>query len=247
MRRSSGRVERTGTRIENCRPLLPHGSRRIAVRERGRWGICDAREISYNFALNSIGITLEVCSPRKLKLGGRRFLRAGVIPMGHSRFSHRWRPCCLVLRRWRPAERQPFQSGPRRNFARAWSPATEIARVHAAARGELSPECKERREAWKKVRVSCQSAEEKFCAEAGKERGAMTRCLESHAVNFGGLARTRCRRGLARRSLRAVADESGVYLAYYPSPCPSPRKLALASLHLNVSASASGCGWRRDA
>ena len=50
---------------------------------------------------------------------------------------------------------------------------------------ELSPECKEWREAWKKVRVSCKSDEVKFCAEAGKERGAVTKCLESHASELG--------------------------------------------------------------
>ena len=50
---------------------------------------------------------------------------------------------------------------------------------------ELSPECKERQEAWKKVRVNCKSDEEKFCADAGKERGAMTKCLESHASELG--------------------------------------------------------------
>ena len=50
---------------------------------------------------------------------------------------------------------------------------------------ELSPECKEWRESWKKVRVNCKSDEEKFCATAGKERGAMTKCLESHASELG--------------------------------------------------------------
>jgi hypothetical protein len=45
---------------------------------------------------------------------------------------------------------------------------------------ELSPECKERQEAWRKVRASCKADEDKFCADAGKERGAMTKCLEGH-------------------------------------------------------------------
>ncbi|MGO9484059.1 MAG: hypothetical protein ACLPX9_05695 [Rhodomicrobium sp.] len=50
---------------------------------------------------------------------------------------------------------------------------------------ELSPECiagrKERQEAWKKLQASCKADEDKFCAEAGKERGAKMKCLEGHA------------------------------------------------------------------
>ena len=45
---------------------------------------------------------------------------------------------------------------------------------------ELSPACKEEREAWKKVRASCKADEDKFCAEAGKDRGAAVKCLISH-------------------------------------------------------------------
>jgi hypothetical protein len=53
---------------------------------------------------------------------------------------------------------------------------------------ELSPECvaerKERQEAWKKVQASCKADEEKFCADAGKERGAKAKCLESHTAEL---------------------------------------------------------------
>jgi hypothetical protein len=54
--------------------------------------------------------------------------------------------------------------------------------AHAA---ELSAECKTAREAareaWKKVESSCKADAGKFCAEAGAERRALSKCLESHA------------------------------------------------------------------
>ncbi len=50
---------------------------------------------------------------------------------------------------------------------------------------ELSPECKERQEARKKLRAACKADEDKFCADAGKERGVMVKCLESHASELG--------------------------------------------------------------
>jgi hypothetical protein len=50
---------------------------------------------------------------------------------------------------------------------------------------ELSPACKERQEAWKKLRVACKADEDKFCAGAGSERGARMKCLEGHAGELG--------------------------------------------------------------
>jgi hypothetical protein len=50
---------------------------------------------------------------------------------------------------------------------------------------ELSAECRTAREAareaWKKVEASCKTDAGKFCADAGKERPALAKCLESHA------------------------------------------------------------------
>ncbi len=50
---------------------------------------------------------------------------------------------------------------------------------------ELSPECKAAhqaaRDAWKTVQTSCKADAGKFCADAEKGRGAVAKCLESHA------------------------------------------------------------------
>ena len=74
----------------------------------------------------------------------------------------------------------------REKFCAGMTPAEgkfrECMESHAA---ELSAECKAARdaarEAWKTVEASCKADAGKFCAGAGSDRRALSKCLESHA------------------------------------------------------------------